>query len=508
MPKLLTPHSSILNSRRGAAALELLVALAVLVFSVSASIMVVFGNQSVSVDTETNSAALLITEKVLEEARAASRNWFNSVLPESFNQPPYITALSVLDLTQCKKQAVSETTWNVSPSRAQKISLSTVFSDIKGALALGGDCGSDPPASGWDNPNTLGSVNLNPSGLKATDVDTAVLGGVRWAFLSSISGSGPHNDFWVIDVSDPASPFVATSLDTESCQSGSGPNRCGLNALDIAGNYAYVANTSSTDSLSSDEFLVIDIGDPLAPVVVGSATLGVTPTCPTYCPGGAQAIHYYGGRVYVGTHRIGGRELHVFDVSDPSSPMFLGSAEIDHNINAIAVRDGLAYLATSADAGELLIYDVSDPADIVSVGAFDAAGAEDGQALYLLGNKLYLGRDRTPSARRDFYIIDVSDPANPYELGSKNLGLNPNTAVSGIVVSGPLVFIATTNQTSGFHVWDVSDPADIKAPSACNLYNYSEKATGIDFADNLVFVSNESNDALRIIEDNVLSSCS
>src|ERR1035437_5632737 len=139
---------------RGFATLEVLVAFSVLILCITAVILLVFGNQSVSVDSQTNNEALYKAQKMLEQARALSRQDFLSVVSTtttSISIIPYTQTLTVSDLTQCKKQAMSTVTWN-SSNRPQKIEMSTFFSDIVEALALGGDCGVDPPISSWNNP--------------------------------------------------------------------------------------------------------------------------------------------------------------------------------------------------------------------------------------------------------------------------------------------------------------------------------------------------------------------
>jgi len=93
----------------------------------------------------------------------------------------------------------------------------------------------------------------------------------------------------------------------------------------------------------------------------------------------------------------------------------------------------------------------------------------------------------------------VEVPTLTFALGGKDLGLHKKTGVEGLVVSGPIAFLGTTYQPGGFQIWDVSNPADIKAPSSCNIYNYSEKASGLDFVDDYVFTSNNSQQALRVI---------
>src|SRR3989344_9530981 len=63
-------------TRRGQSTLELLIALVVIILTVSSVIVVSFGNQSLSVDTELNGLALLKAREDLEDARADAReNW-------------------------------------------------------------------------------------------------------------------------------------------------------------------------------------------------------------------------------------------------------------------------------------------------------------------------------------------------------------------------------------------------------------------------------------------------
>src|SRR3989344_4630557 len=90
------------NLKRGASTLELLIAFAVLTLSITAGILVIFGNQVVSVDTETNSEALARAEAMLEKARADSRNDFSSVVSASSTEHSgalsYTKTLTVIDI--------------------------------------------------------------------------------------------------------------------------------------------------------------------------------------------------------------------------------------------------------------------------------------------------------------------------------------------------------------------------------------------------------------------------
>src|SRR3989344_5566093 len=73
------------KSSAGFSTLEILIAFGVLIMAVTAVILVIFGNQSVAVDTETNSEALSKATISLEEARATSRQSYNSLISKSSN---------------------------------------------------------------------------------------------------------------------------------------------------------------------------------------------------------------------------------------------------------------------------------------------------------------------------------------------------------------------------------------------------------------------------------------
>lgn len=481
-----------LNQRTGAAALEMLIALAVLVFTVSSVISVVFGSQSISVDTETNSEALLLAHNQLEVARAEARGSYGSIMSIASTEDIYSKELISFDITPCKKQLTSNVTWNSTPSRAQHVALTTFVTDIAGALAMGGDCDTEGPSGSWESPDSYNITDPIHSGSQGTDIDVIKRSDGRFAFLTTNKLPG-EDTLWMIDVTDAQNPTLSDSYN-------SGDD---LFAVDTITNYAFVTGASS------DQFRVINTSDPTDLDLVLATNL----------PGASSAIgrsiYYYNNRVYVGTQYLpcpscpasDNNELHIFNVSDPENPSWEASINVDRNVNDIMVRDGLAYLAIGPGGTNdiLRIYDVNpaSPNYLDEIGNFVAPGSEQGTALYLLGNKVYLGRQETPAARRDFYIIDISSSTNPVSLGSYRLDLNPNTEVVGVVVAGNLAFISTSDQNPAngggpFIILNISNPASPSLVITCP-FNYSEEASGLDYIDDLVFVSNRSNDALRII---------
>ena len=496
--------------RRGSGTLEILIAFSVIILAITAAISVAFGNQGVTVDTELDHQAFYKATRELEKVRAAALADFDAVssspaellaLSEGEYNSIYTKQIGILDISPCAKAVTSTITWQVDVLRPQKVELASVVVSPEELFALGGDCSALPPEDDWENPDTANSIDISPAGNDATDVDVVKRGGNKVAFITARKSPDANDDFWAIDINDPQNLSILGSTST-------GP---GLNALDVAGDYAFAANNDSVNQLH-----VIDVSDPTDPHLVASSSL-------SGADASAISIAYYHDedfamedRVYIGTASDpDGPEFFVFDVSNPENPNQLGGIELGRDVNAVEVDgDGYAYLATSADTAEITVIDISSPGSMSQAAVFNIRDTDgnpsnmDATSLALVGNRLYVGRERAVGAKeRDFVILNVTSPAAPAELGGKRLKLNPGTEVSGIAVSGKFAFLAINDPNDGFHVWIISDPTNIVAPSACNIYNFSQHTTGLDYMDNFVYTSNESNDAFRVIKNNTSETC-
>ncbi len=501
----------------GLTTMEIMIAMFIFVLTISAVIMVLFGGQSTEIDTETNQEALYFAQATLEETRAKSRGTvseFNSInsTPATGSGDIYTQQLNVNDISPCVKRVTSEIDWDVE-GRDQLIDLTTIIGNIEAFIESGSDCSISEPSDEWKNPDSLASVDLQPSGVEATGIDVID----KIVYLSADPSSDPQSDLFIIDATGAcygcSDPPIIGELNI-------GP---GLNDIDVVKNfddsgknYAFAANASK-----SQQFVVIDVSDPTNPSLVALRSLpGVNPSG-SYPQG--RSVFFHNSLVYVGTGETAGPEFHIFDVSDPTNPQWLDSIYVNRNINEIVVRDGLAYLATGPGASfnnPFKIFDVnpSSPTYLKGVGSFTAGSTTgNGRGLYVLGNKAYLGLER--NSGDDFYILDISDPSNIVELGSKDFDdgicneynptngnttpgqkcLGPNTEITGIKVVGKFAFLSTSYQTGGFQVWNIQDPANIQN---CSMLNYSEKVADMDYEDNLVYLANQSQNALRIIFDN------
>ena len=475
--------------QKGIGTIEVLISLMVIVSAVTAVVLVVAGNQDIKLDNAVSNSALYRAGEIMGKARVAGEVNFNFVISSSSLNGIFTDGLEVLDQSVCRKDITASISWQVRPGRFQNVSLTTSLVSREEALALGLDCELTPAPSEYDIecPPQYG-YDLNPAGLAASGIDLIKRDSNKYIIMTSNKGSDEKHDFWIIDVTDKTSVNLVSSANI-------GPNS---NDVDAFGDYAFVANNDSTDQL-----VVLDISDLSDPATIAYAPLNGVNPAGSYPEG--REIFYYNSRIYIGTRETAGPEFHIFDVSDPTNPVHLGSRELNHTVRQIIVRDNYAYLATSGDQNELIILDVSDPTAIQPVfpgvgnpelWRFDAPGNMDGRSLYLLGNKLYLGRERGTGVNHDFLILNIANPASVALLGSRLLNLNPSTAVEGMVVSGGLAFVATSDQNAGFKILSIADPQNITEIDSCN---YSEKAIDIDFDGQYNYIANESNDALRIM---------
>lgn len=488
----------------GWSTLELLIALAVIMVVLVPATQVVLGNTEFARDTRFSQAALVMANHNSENAvRELHTDWDSATtaydstsdaLPDEKSE-----TMTITDISECLKEVTSTLGWDNSPIRPGMAGITTLVTNPDEVRKLLGNCNTTPPSGGWDQPTSYGAIDFSPAGGKALDIDVVKRGSQRIAFIASSYSATSKPDLMVVDVSDPVAPSLISDLDLG----------VDLNAIVVAGDYLYGAAEDNTDQL-----VVVNVSDLSNPVREISLSLPGVDSAGSYPEG--RAIAFYDDVVYIGTWETAGPEFHAIDVSSPTTPVALDSIELTHSVKHMVAVNGHAYLATTADTAELMVVDISDPTDLsdpVSDGTvFDVRGtdgitgsARNGSAVYVLGDKAYLGREgsgQNDDDEHEYFVLDVSDPSLITKLGSLELNLKTDEKVVSLAVVGPYGFIVSDDTNIGFQVWNITDPANIVAPSSCdNLYNYPEKPTALDFMDDYGFVSNESNKALRVIYD-------
>jgi len=193
--------------------------------------------------------------------------------------------------------------------------------------------------------------------------------------------------------------------------------------------------------------------------------------------GPTQAVAVQGDYAYVGV----GLRLVVLDVSNPITLTEVGSTTpFPYFVEDIVVSGTLAYVA--AGGAGLRAVDVSDPANPAELGAWDSPGYAEGVAV--AGNTVYLADG--PYGLR---VVDVSDPAHPVPVGA---AYDMNYAFE-VAVSGHHAYIAAAG--AGLLVVDVSDPAHPVEVGALDTPGY---AYGITVSGTLAYVA-DAWEGLRVV---------
>ncbi len=207
----------------------------------------------------------------------------------------------------------------------------------------------------------------------------------------------------------------------------------------------------------------------LTPVSVGHANDG----------GNAYGVAVAGHFAYLANYDDG---LRIYDISNPANPVSVG--HINNGFAAgVALTGNFACVADSADG--LRIYNISNPANPVSIGntnngASASSVAVAGQFAYLANNEDGLR------------IYDISNPANPVNVGHAAINISGNA--SGVAVAGNYAYLA--NNGDGLRIYDVSNPANPVNIGSTNDLGF---AFGVAVAGNNACLANGF-DGLRIYD--------
>jgi hypothetical protein len=297
-----------------------------------------------------------------------------------------------------------------------------------------------------------------------------------WAYVCD---DGPG--LLIIDISNPAAPSLVGSYNTSGRAFG----------VEVAGDYAYVADGWAG-------LTVVDVSNPAAPSLAGNYDT----------PGNARTIDVEGSYAYIADR--GGGGLQIVDISDPTLPTLAGSYHPGTDTWGVEVSGNVAYLgATSAGVVAVDITDPTNPSHLGTVAAGSARQLDvDGDYAYVAGYDA-------------LYVIDISDPSNPLSIDSfitagiandvavagehsfvanGTLGIKvidicdrvgpiavgryiPSGRGRGVAVAGDYAYIASSGSGyAGFHVIDISDPADPSITGVYNTYSAYGVAVSGDYA--------------------------
>jgi len=502
-----------LPAQAGMLTIELLIAFAILLISVTGIVLLTQSEQTMTLDAKTTTDALALAQKKIEVAKAEAKNDFDGLDSEAVEVigSLYNVKLDVLQISECVKKLTSTVSWSTW-NKNRDVKLDTRVTDLSDIDILGGECDLGPNDD-WDNPGEAAEVEIGGQGASAIDS----LNG--YVYLTSDPSAPGKKDFFIYK-------FIYNSADPENStliEEASLDLSLGLNDVEVVkiGTkiYAYLMNNNNVnyavdpdnDPSIYEQLIILDVTDPSSvdPADAIKISLPGIEDGSSYPEG--RVVHYYDGRLYIGTWETAGPEFHIFDTtSDPENPTHEGSLELTHSIRDIIVRDNFAYLATTDNNHELMVIDIENPGSLEhpddSGLGYNTPSDYDGTSVSVLGNNVYLGTRQDSSSGDDedeFFILnkaDVIDNTETFDgvIASKDLGDQSSVPTTGIVVRGNLVFISMDDPTVGLLViyLDTLEPV-----SNCTIYNYSENNTDMDMSGDFLFISSNSQKDVRVIFD-------
>jgi hypothetical protein len=296
---------------------------------------------------------------------------------------------------------------------------------------------------------------------------TAVATAGKFAYTTAY-GSG---QLTAVDISNPASPVVAgSSAPTNSLLNASNIAIAGGYAYVVSKNRN--ASKTSNDDGTGNSLTILDIHtNPAQPLIVGTVT-DASNLFGAYGIAVSGSFAYVAAQgcltLQPCPNQAAGNSFTAIDVSNPAAPKQLvtlhndslpapwtGTNALEH-ISSVAVSGTFAYV-TAGYSSRITVIDISDPASPVIVGSLhDATNLEFPVDVTVQGGFAYVANQGGNPADPQLAIVDISNPANPTIAGTLD-----NSFLGGayrVAVNGPFAYIAAS-AASAAAIVDVSNPA-------------------------------------------------
>jgi hypothetical protein len=205
--------------------------------------------------------------------------------------------------------------------------------------------------------------------------------------------------FKVLDVSNPLSPVLLGSVTH-------GFTDLRVEAHAIYNNIVWCVRSSSGGYGAATYVFGVDVSNPASPVVRGSLTLQAGSSLL------ANVSLIYAGNLLV--HDYSRNLIYVINISNPDAPAVYSSWSVPNMVNGgpgnMLIEGTLLYLPCGENS-TFRIYNLSNLASVVQVGSV-ATGAQSYGPAVKIGNYVYM------TASSNLKVIDVSTPSNPTIVGS------------------------------------------------------------------------------------------
>ena len=161
------------------------------------------------------------------------------------------------------------------------------------------------------------------------------------------------------------------------------------------------------------------------------------------------------------------------NVSDPANPFEVGVSDYIGYAYSVTVSNDHAYVLNGF--GAFLIFDVSNPSNPLELGTCYLSAS--GSYTSVAASGVYAFATSNYDA---FYVLDCSDPSTP----DSTLTLDTRGEPSDVFVSGDYAFIA--DGSAGLYILDVYDPEN---PTQAGFYDTEGNARAVCVINNYAYVA-------------------
>ncbi len=482
------PKAWLVINQAGFSLVEVILSTAVFVLLVTALVGAYLYGQEATMLAGNHARANMIAEEGLEAARnirdasyAGLTNGMHGLLVSS-NQWGFSGTSDVTDIftrqvvvstteDTNRKNLTSTVTWQQNPSRTGSVSLVSRLVNW-----LGTKKGLAPVLFGILN------LTVANSGHNTADAISIASQG-NYVYLGR--ATNPSNEFFVINVTDPALPIISGQLAL-----GGDPND-----IAVSGNYAYIASSDNASELT-----VVDITNPASPTIAANFDLTAENSGNANTDGLAVVMGKT-NYVYLTRSTSGGKEFYVFDITTPTSPSLVGSADLNGDLAEIARSGNYAYGASSDNTQEFQVVDVTtvtSPALVASLDLNEGDTAANGISIAIGTDTVYVGRDGSTGSP-EFYLINITTPTSPSITSTLDIGTHILKSLD-YSASANLVFVANKDPASDdYYAIDVSIPGSPALLTSLNLSGEPNKLVYESGADKVYVASGSDSEELQVI---------
>ena len=288
--------------------------------------------------------------------------------------------------------------------------------------------------------------------------------GYKRVVIGNTERRGTHPTY-VIDVADPRSPRETGSFPTEAAdrlavsgtrvylasRSASRPEHAGtLTTVDVSDPAAptrlgvYYARGGIGEVAAKGEMVAFSDhrGRWLSLVNLRDPT-GRPPESELGLPGAAHAVGFAAGYAYVGMDD----GLHVLDVSDPSTPREAGVYPPKTGVRGLVLRGGYAW---AYGGRELRIFDLTDPARPLAVDAFRTTYRSEAFLHAEVGQQFACVLVADEREVPEVHVYRLADPGRPEPVGD----LAVEGTVQAIAIDGQYAVVVSRSGRGERFGWD------------------------------------------------------